>query len=139
MNALFVDTGALVARVLPRDQHHRASRTGWSNLEGIDVKLFSSEHVLDEAITLLVRQAGPTYAARWARDHLASQEIEWLNTNRDDWHDALRWLDKLADQKPSFTDCLSFALMRREGLTTVFGFDQHFAFAGFEQWPRAES
>ena len=65
MNALFVDTGALVARVLPRDQYHRASRRGWGTLEDVEVKLFSSEHVLDESVSLLVRQAGAGYAARW--------------------------------------------------------------------------
>ncbi len=137
MNALFVDTGALVARVLKRDQHHRTSQEAWASLAQIDVKLFGSEHVLDEAITLLTRQAGAAYACRWARDHLASQQIEWLNTVPDDWHEGLRWLDKFADQRPSFTDCLSFALMRREGLSTVFGFDQHFVLAGFERWPES--
>lgn len=136
MNAVFVDTGALVARVLPRDQHHRASRRGWDTLENVEVKLFSSEHVLDEAVSLLVRQAGARYATRWGRDHLASNEIVWLNAGREDWHDALRWLEKFADQKLSLTDCLSFALMRREGIEAVFGFDHHFDLAGFEMWPR---
>ena len=136
MNTLFVDTGALVARVLPRDQSHRASRRGWESLEDVEVKLFSSEHVFDEAVSLLVRQAGAGYAARWARDHLASDEIVWLNTTRDDWHEALRWLEKFADQKVSFTDCLSFSLMRREGLVATFSFDRHFELAGFELWPR---
>lgn len=136
MNSLFVDTGALVARVLPRDQCHQASRSGWDTLANLDLKLFSSEHVLDEATTLLARQAGSAYAARWTRDHLASQEIEWLNTAKDDWQEAVRWLEKYADHKLSSTDCLSFALMRREGIATVFGFDRHFALAGFELWPR---
>jgi hypothetical protein len=136
MNTLFVDTGALVARVLPRDQYHRASRRGWESLEDVEVKLVSSEHVFDEAVSLLVRQAGAGYAARWARDHLASDEIVWLNTTRDDWHEALRWLEKFADQKVSFTDCLSFSLMRREGLVATFSFDRHFELAGFELWPR---
>jgi uncharacterized protein len=136
MNAMFVDTGALVARVLPRDQHHAASCRGWNTLQDIEVKLSSSEHVLDEAVSLLVRQAGASYAARWARDHLASEEIVWLNTSREDWHEALRWLGKFSDQKLSFTDTLSFALMRREGISTVFGFDRHFELAGFELWPR---
>ncbi|HNU98723.1 MAG: PIN domain-containing protein [Verrucomicrobia bacterium] len=136
MNTVFVDTGAFVARVLPRDQHHAASRRGWETLEHVDVRLYSSEHVLDEAVSLLIRQAGAEYAARWARDHLASEEIVWLNTSREDWHDALRWLEKFSDQKLSFTDCLSFSLMRREGIPSVFGFDRHFALAGYELWPR---
>ncbi len=135
MNAVFVDTGALVERALARDQYHRASRKGWETLEIIDVRLFSSEHVLDEAISLLTRQAGANYAARWARDHLASQEIQWLGTTPANWHEALRWLEKFADQALSFTDCLSFALMRQENLRTVFGFDRHFLLAGFEVWP----
>ncbi len=136
MNALFVDTGALVARVLPRDQFHRASRRGWDTLENIAAPLFSSEHVLDEAATLLARQAGGVYAAQWARDHLASHEIVWLNAGREEWQEALRWLEKFSDQKLSVTDCLSFALMRREGVDTVFGFDRHFERAGFDLWPR---
>ena len=73
--------------------------------------------------------------ASWARDHLASQEIIWLSATREDWHASLRWLEKFADQKLSFTDALSFTLMRREGLSTVFGFDRHFESAGFELWP----
>jgi predicted nucleic acid-binding protein len=136
MNALFVDTGALVARVLPRDQYHEASRRGWESLENVEARLYSSEHVLDEAVSLLIRQAGSEYAARWARDHLASEEIVWVNTTREDWHEALRWLEKFSDQKLSFTDCLSFSLMRREGIESVFGFDHHFALAGYELWPR---
>jgi uncharacterized protein len=136
MNSMFVDTGALVARVLPRDQHHGASRRGWESLQDVEIKLFSSEHVLDEAVSLLARHAGAGYAVRWARDHLASDEIAWLSTSRDDWHEALRWLDKFADQKLSFTDCLSFALMRREDIPAAFGFDHHFELAGFELWPR---
>ena len=136
MNSVFVDTGALVARVLPRDQYYRACRRGWDTLENVEVKLFSSEHVLDEAASLLARQAGAVYAAKWARDHLASNEILWLNTSRDDWYEALRWLEKYSDQKLSLTDCLSFTLMRREGIDAVFGFDHHFELAGFELWPR---
>jgi predicted nucleic acid-binding protein len=84
MNAAFVDTGALVARVLPRDQYHAAARRGWETLEHVDVKLFSSEHVLDEAVSLLARQAGGHYAAQWARDHLASNQLAWLNAQSQD-------------------------------------------------------
>jgi len=136
MNALFVDTGALVARVLPRDQHHRASKQGWETLQNVEARLYSSEDVLDEAVSLLARQKGPDFAARWGREHLASQEIQWLTASPEEWRGALQTLEQFSDQKLSFTDSISFALMRREDLETVFGFDHHFTLAGFELWPR---
>jgi hypothetical protein len=43
---------------------------------------------------------------------------------RDDLQEALRWVDKFADQKLSFTDCISFALMSRYRIQTAFGFDR---------------
>jgi uncharacterized protein len=138
VTSLFVDTGALVSRVLLRDQHHQASLRGWRALEDIDVRLYSSEHVLDETISLLTRQQGAEYAVKWAREHIASSEIDWLRIAKEDWHDGLRWMEKFHDQKLSSTDCLSFALMRSEGINTVFGFDHHFARAGFELWPSTE-
>lgn len=49
---------------------------------------------------------------------------------------ALDLFRKFADQKVSFTDCVSFALMRRHRLKKAFTFDRHFAGAGFEVWPR---
>ncbi len=66
-----------------------------------------------------------------------SGEITRLNPNLDDWHEALRWLEKSSDQRLSSTGCLSFALLRREGIEAVFGFDRHFELARFEPLPRA--
>jgi uncharacterized protein len=38
---------------------------------------------------------------------------------------------KYADQGVSFTDCVSFAIMRRHKIRTAFTFDRHFKLAGF--------
>ena len=43
---------------------------------------------------------------------------------------------KFADQQVSFTDCVSFVLMRRNRLERAFTFDRHFASAGFEITPK---
>lgn len=45
---------------------------------------------------------------------------------------ALTLFEKYADQKISFTDCISFAIMERLNIKQVFGFDQHFQYSGFE-------
>lgn len=45
---------------------------------------------------------------------------------------ALELFEKYADQKVSFTDCLSFVIMQRLKIKQVFSFDNHFKYAGFE-------
>jgi len=128
---LYVDTGAFLAKEIAADQHHGQAVELWSIAK--DGILFSSEHILDECATLLARRTNYAYAAGWGKDALASG-IEWLQTHPADWDTAFDSMRKYADQAVSFTDCLSFALMKRTGLRNVFGFDQHFEAAGFRLW-----
>lgn len=86
-------------------------------------------------MTLLARRTTYSWAADWGRDALSSG-ISWLRADEMEWKQALRLMQKFADQHVSFTDCLSFVLMRREGLREVFGFDGHFTAAGFRLRPR---
>ncbi len=48
---------------------------------------------------------------------------------------AIELFEKYADQKVSFTDCISFVLMKKAGLNKAFTFDRHFRLAGFRCWP----
>jgi predicted nucleic acid-binding protein len=73
--------------------------------------VWTSSFVLDETFTLLARRSSYPFAA------------------------AVGFFRELADQQVSFTDCVSFALMRRYRLMRVFTFDRHFAAAGFTVWP----
>ncbi|RLB20138.1 MAG: VapC toxin family PIN domain ribonuclease, partial [Deltaproteobacteria bacterium] len=36
----------------------------------------------------------------------------------------------------SFTDCVSFVLMKSQNIKRVFTFDQHFQIAGFQIFPK---
>jgi uncharacterized protein len=127
---LFVDTGAFLAKEIAHDQHHAEATKNWRELSSAGTALYSSEHVLDETITLLARRTTYAWAADWGRDALCSG-ISWLRADATEWKQALRLMQKFADQRVSFTDCVSFVLMRREGLREVFGFDGHFTAAGF--------
>lgn len=126
---IFVDTGAFLALYIKRDQYHRQAQRVFRALP----RPFStSNHVVDELATLLGRIAGYTYAADRIDDLYASESIEVLTSTRGDEIGAIRWMRKYSDKEISFTDCVSFAIMRRLGIRAVFTFDRHFRDAGFE-------
>jgi predicted nucleic acid-binding protein len=132
---IFVDTGAFLARYVPQDEHHRRARRAWSEIERGRSRCFTSNFVLDETFTLLGRRSSYTFAAERARALLASTALTILRPDADDEAKAVDLFAKFADQKVSFTDCVSFALMRHHGLNRAFTFDRHFADAGFELVP----
>ena len=134
MKSLFVDTGAFLAKEIVSDKHHDAANTFWREIARDSPRLYSSEHVLDETATLLARRTSYAWAAQWGHDVL-SAGIEWLPSESQDLLDAFGLMKKFADQAVSFTDSLSFVLMKKAGLRDVLGFDGHFSAAGFRLWP----
>lgn len=132
---IFIDTGAFLARHLPRDQCHAAAVRGWKELATAGGPCATSSFVLDETFTLLGRRAGHAFAAERARSILASTALTILRPGPEDELGALEDFEKFADQEVSFTDCVSFVLMRKARLRRAFTFDAHFRRAGFEMWP----
>lgn len=130
---IFVDTGAFLARHLARDQQHDDAVRAWRRVG--KERLFTSSLVLAETFTLLARWAGSRFAADRARSILQSERMEILRPVASEEVEAVPLLEKYADQKASFTDCVSFVLMRRRGIERAFSFDRHFAAAGFRIWP----
>ncbi len=131
---IFVDTGPWIARYLLRDQHHPAAVAGWSALRALGQPVFTSSFVLDEAFTLLARRADYRFASERARSIYASSALTILRPNAEHEVRAVSLFEKLADQRVSFTDCVSFALMSHHRIRRAFTFDQHYARAGFEIW-----
>lgn len=121
--------------VNPGDQFLERAETIWRQLAASSRPLISSDHILDEVATAICRTQSPARAAQWVRSQLTGDLIHWIQPGLNDLADATRWLQKLSDQKVSFTDALSFVLMRREKITEAFTFDRHFSFAGFQVWP----
>lgn len=133
---IFVDAGAFVAHHYRFDQNHGRAVEAWAALEKDREPLFTSNLVLNEAITFLIRRSRPRHAAEVARAILSSRAIEVLRSTRDHEARAIDLVEKYGDHRVGFTDCVSFVLMRVRGIRRVFGFDRrHFPLAGFELWP----
>jgi len=126
---VFIDTGAFLARYLANDGYHQRAIAIWKRMRS--EALVTSNHVLDETLTLLARRAGNRFAADRADNIYASEMLEIAYSTREDESEAIRLLRKYADQQISFTDCLSFVLMKSRKISTAFTFDQHFQQAGF--------
>jgi predicted nucleic acid-binding protein len=132
---IYVDTGPFLARFVEQDQHHAAALRAWTEIERHSQRCITSNFVVNETMTLLARRASYDFAAERGRRLYGSKVFEILRPDRDDEIAALETFTKLADQRVSFTDCVSFALMKRHRLRRAFTFDRHFAAAGFQVWP----
>jgi hypothetical protein len=126
---IFADTSAFIAHHSRRDQNHATASQIWRMLDR--TPLVTTNHVFEETLTLLGRRIGCPAAAEIADLILESTSIDILYTSRELDHDALVFFRKFADQRVSFTDCISFAVMKRHRLHTAFTFDRHFLNAGF--------
>jgi len=132
---LFIDTGAFLARYLAKDQYHNLATAYWEELKTGNEGLVTSNFVLDETATLLGRRAGHGFASNRLKAVYASNVLQILRPDCDDELRAIDWFAKFSDQDISFTDCISFALMKRERIHHVFSFDRHFDTAGFKRLP----
>lgn len=132
---IFLDTGAFLGCYIARDQYHHQALAAWHELRASEWRCFTSNFVLDETFTFLARRTSYEFAAERARSLLTSSVLEILRPDHEAEVEALRIFEKFADQQVSFTDCVSFALMRSRRIDRAFSFDRHFALAGFELWP----
>jgi len=132
---IFVDTGAFVGRYISRDQHHEVAVRYWGEISRRRLRLCTSSFVLDETFTLLGRIAGRGFAAERARNIYASRVLRVLRPDDEVESHALEFFTKFADKNVSFTDCVSFALMKRERVRRAFTFDGHFSYAGLTVVP----
>lgn len=132
---IFIDTGAFIARYIEKDQYHERAVAFWGKLSLASEKCFTSSFVLDETLTLLARRAGYSFASQRAHNIYSSQTLKILRPTHEDELKALEYFEKYADQRVSFTDCISFVLMRGERIKRAFSFDGHFERAGFTLCP----
>lgn len=132
---IFVDTGAYLARFHSADQRYRQSCVAWGQVQEQRRIVITSHHVFDELATLLARRSSYAFSARKISQIYDSQLVLIERSHENDERIALAFFQKYADQKVSFTDCISFAMMKRLQIKQVFTFDYHFSLAGFNIFP----
>jgi uncharacterized protein len=133
MKRAFVDTSAWFAYVNRADPDHSAVRRVLREHEG---RLISSNVVFDEVVTLCRYRLGHGIARKIGSVLLDPTVADVVRVTADDEHAAWELFNARGDQEYSFTDCTSFALMRRLKVDTAVAVDHDFETEGFITLPQ---
>jgi predicted nucleic acid-binding protein len=133
--ALFLDTGFVLALEDTDDQHHQKAKTFWSDFRSDPIPLITTSYIFDETVTLIRKHLGHARAVSVAQRLRTSPLVTLLHLSESDFDAGWDWFERYADKKFSFTDCTSFAVMKRLKVKTALSFDKHFTQAGFDQKP----
>ena len=123
--AALVDTGLFLALYDAEDLHHQRSKELIKNaLTGNLGRLYTSDYIIDEAITvLLVRTKQHKMAVELGKYLIESPRINRLAVDNDVFASAWKKFQSLKDKTLSFTDCTSLALVEKHGIKQMMSFD----------------
>ena len=151
MDRVFVDTGAFVALADAGDQHHEQAVAIYQRLLADGVELYTTNHVVDETCTWLLRRRDLARPAALRYRELLRRVT--VSATVDELPDAraaagrMRLIYSTAEVEDAawqllstydtpgltFTDCASFAAMRSLSISKAFAFDENFDVMGFER------
>ena len=126
--AVFVDTGIFVALHNADDQlHSRSKELMTQALKGDFGRIFTSDYVIDEAITTaLVRTKKHDIAQDLGVFIITSPRITKIWVAEESFAKAWKKFITLKDKPLSFTDCTSIALMEMRRIKQIMNFDRGF-------------
>lgn len=133
MDRVFVDTSAWVAFANQSDPDRPRVRAALMSWRG---RLVTSNLVFMETVTLCLYRYGHEVAVRFGDRLRDGSTADLVRVEREDEDGAWELLRERADKTYSFTDCASFTVMRRLGLSLAIALDVDFKREGFDVLPR---
>jgi len=130
-NSVFIDTGAWKAIYDKDDPFHRLANRTLADLRKKRSYLITSNFVVDETLTLLRIRVSYASAVEFGETLRASKVISIVQVETTIENEAWMIFKKYSDKDFSFTDCTSFAIMKRLAIERAFAFDDHFRQFGF--------
>ncbi len=137
MKDLFVDAGGWIALANTDDQYHARAAAAYPAFLRQYRRLLTTTLVVAETFIALRLGLGHAAAVRFLDLLEASPRIHRVPVERVLEEEAEQLLRNVDDQRFSYADAVSFAVMRSLAVTDAFTFDQHFSTAGFVRVPTA--
>jgi predicted nucleic acid-binding protein len=129
---IFVDTSGFFALLVAKDPMHARAAEVLDGARRAKHRFVTTDYVLDETATLLrARGAGHLVAGLFDAVFASNAcRIVWMDADR--FEVCRAFFLEHRDKDWSFTDCVSFCVMRELGLRRALTTDRHFAQARFE-------
>lgn len=126
---IFFDTSAIYALINKEDPDHTKVK---GFLNSFKEKVFITNYIFNETINLVNARLGHEKAVASGDILLKSPSVEKICITPKDEKDAWELFLSRKDKFYSFTDCTSFVVMKRLGITKGLTLDRHFRQEGFE-------
>jgi uncharacterized protein len=135
MNAVFLDTGYLLALELSNDQNHQTAVKHWRSLRKRLPPLVTTSYVFDEVVTYFNSRGHHAKAVEVGNRLLTSPSVEFVHVDERLFKEGWDYFQLHKDKDYSLTDCISFLVMKTLRIEAAFAFDQHFVQARFQKLP----
>lgn len=132
---VFVDTSAWVALADKDDTYHRKASSAYPTILASHKNLVTSNLILAETYVLILNELGHRAALDFLKKIKTSPRIIKFYSNEEIESETELILTKYSDQNFSYTDAVSFAIMKKQKIKKTFCFDKHFQTAGFVKIP----
>ncbi|MBN1106644.1 MAG: type II toxin-antitoxin system VapC family toxin [Deltaproteobacteria bacterium] len=126
---VLLDTSALYAHMNTKDPDHNRVKGYLLAFHG---NLFITNFIFDEIITLALTRMGHRKAVFTGETLMNQKGLAIVRVSPADEKIAWDLFVNRPDKTYSFTDCTSFAIMRRLGISRALTVDPHFQQEGFE-------
>jgi predicted nucleic acid-binding protein len=132
---VFIDTGAWFSLADKSDKHHKEAVEVYPELLKKYKSITTTNLVIAETYFLIRRNISYKAAITFLDSIASSPRINKIYSDIEFEQSAEQILRQYQDQEFSYTDAVSFAVMKKMKLTLAFAFDRHFKTAGFETLP----
>jgi len=129
---IFVDTSVFFALADETDKNHQEAKKLSGKIRREKLEIVISDHILSETLTLIRRKMGFQKALLIGNKLFDSKITNLIIIGEGMLKEGWDIFLKYSDKDFSFVDCISFAIMKHEGIDTAFTFDRHFEQMGFK-------
>ena len=130
-DSFFLDTAFAIALIFPKDFFHEKALELAKQVEKTKARLVTTRAIVIEIGNALSKEGLRKSAVELIDSMEADEMISIISISDGVYKDAFKLFRSRLDKEWGLTDCISFVVMKQQGITKALTTDQHFQQAGF--------